>query len=167
MEEEFKEKLLKLYKDYEKVYGIYKNNFDREFIILYKSPNIRKSLSYPKALVEVTINRILEENETVDHKDRNFLNNSLENLEILDRKDHCKLDVIRVKLVKLQCKLCGILFERRACWQHNNSRKGRAGPFCGRSCAGKYARNTQLGGEKLPPAEEIPKEEREYFTNKD
>ena len=41
-------------------------------------------------------------------------------------------------------------------------KQGKAGPFCSKSCAGKYGKSIQLGAEKLPVEELIPT----YTTNK-
>ena len=40
----------------------------------------RITLSYPKYLIEVHLDRYLEKEETVDHIDGNFLNNVISNL---------------------------------------------------------------------------------------
>ena len=92
-----KEALLKLYPEYHTVFGPYLRKDNRKHVLLYGN-KIRKTISYPKALVEVHLNTRLREDDTVDHKDRNKQNDSIENLVVRRRKEHCKLDAIYVKV---------------------------------------------------------------------
>lgn len=57
--------------------------------------------------MEVHLDRYLEENETIDHIDGNPLNNSIDNLRVLDRKTHSTNDVYRNKDVVVKCAYCG------------------------------------------------------------
>lgn len=70
-------------KPIEKVIGPYLNKRDnRAFVILVYEDGSRKTTSAARYLVEKSLNRSLEENEFVYHKDRNKGNCNLDNLEI-------------------------------------------------------------------------------------
>ena len=70
------------HEDY-KCYGPYTRKDERQHAILIKHDATgsiveRLTISYPKYLVEVYLNRQLESNETVDHIDGNFPNKGRE-----------------------------------------------------------------------------------------
>ena len=138
-----KEALLKLYPGYHTVLGPYLRKDNRKHVSLY-GDKILKTISYPKALVEVHLNTRLREDDTVDHKDRNKQNDSIENLVVRRRKEHCKLDAVYVEVKDMNCSMCGKLFKLSRS-QHNTRSLSKAGPFCSRSCARHYGRSIQLG----------------------
>jgi hypothetical protein len=47
-------------------------------------------------------------------------------------------------------------------WALDRNEKGKTGPFCSRVCAGKYGKQVQLGGPKLP----LKKTKKLYTTRK-
>lgn len=124
------------------VYGPYKRKVDnRSAIWLYYRDGSKRFISYPKFLVEVALNRKLDPNEeTIDHVDRDVLNNSWDNLRIVDRSTHTAEDQVRVELVPVACVWCGTVVHK-----HHSKRikphrgKGRLGPFCSRACSGKHS----------------------------
>ena len=67
------------------VYGPYQGK-DGRFRVIVNG----KTVSYPKYLVEQTLGRDLDKNETVHHIDGNPANNSLDNLQVISRKEHCR-----------------------------------------------------------------------------
>jgi len=92
-----------------------------------------------------TIRQKLDPNlETVDHIDSNIDNNDLKNLRIMPRDQHSADDTRRVKKVKFECAWCDKEFERSPRLIRDKAKKGKAGPFCSRNCAGKYSRQLQL-----------------------
>ena len=97
--------------------------------------------------MEVHLDRYLEENETIDHIDGDFLNNDLNNLRVIDRAQHCYEDVYRNQDVVVKCRYCGKEFVIKGNNLHNRNRKDRhqSGYFCSRSCSGKYGKCVQLG----------------------
>jgi len=102
--------------------------------------------------------------ETIHHVDYNFLNDSIDNLRVVPRKDHSTQDTRRVKLVDFNCSLCGKAFQRSPRLVRDKSKKGVSGIFCSRECAGKYSRQLQLGLiDKLPVQPYI---ESEYYRRK-
>ncbi len=116
--------------------------------------------------MERYLDRYLADNETIDHIDCNPLNNDIKNLRILNRSDHAKLDVKRVKSQSFICPVCQKEFTLSGKKLHNciqNRKKGKQGPFCSKSCAGKYGTNIQHKKfKKLPVLKCVP----EYTTNK-
>ena len=125
-----------------KIYGPYKMaDSGREYIVIRDEAG-QHTVSYPKYLVEQQLGRKLKTNETVDHIDRNFLNNDPENLQVLDRKTHARLDAIRLLPITFICPICKKKFRRsgkRLTRIYERKKRETAGPFCGPRCAGKYA----------------------------
>lgn len=128
-----------------KIHGPYKQKNGRQFVIVIEDDGQRRTVSYPKWLLELQLGRKLDPNlETVDHIDSNFDNNSLDNLRLMPRDEHSSDDTRRVKLVKFKCAWCKNEFERSPRLVRDKARKNKAGPFCSRKCAGQYSRKLQL-----------------------
>ena len=139
-----------------KIYGPYKRKDNREHVIIIFPDKSRKTISYPKFLMEIKLNKKLKDNETIDHKDCDFSNNNWNNLEIKERYVHIQEDVLRNKEEKFICPICGIDFKLKGSKLSNaiqNRLKNKTGPFCSRSCAGKYSQKIQVG--KIEPLEVI------------
>lgn len=172
MMSEFNKQLLKLYPEYDKVTGPYNRKDGRQHIILVNSQKNRneqgrrRTVSYPKAIMEVHLQKRLDPHETVDHIDKNPLNNSLDNLQVLSRSEHAALDCKRLKTQYFVCPICQTEFGLSGIKLHHaidNNNHGKAVPFCSCRCAGKYSRNVQMKKQDtLPAIEIIP----EYTTNK-
>ena len=155
LDKEFKEKLLKLYPDYNRVTGPYLRKDGRKHICLNDTskskgdPSKTRTLSYPKALVEVRENRLLIENETVDHIDEDFTNDNLNNLQILNRLDNIEKTINNNpqrarKWFEGICSICKNEFRKELNYVLNNRKQGKAGPFCSKICAGKYEKQMQI-----------------------
>jgi len=124
----------------------------------------KKVTTYARHLVEEKLGRPLTEDETVDHRDRNKQNDNISNLQILSWERHKQKDTKYVKEIEITCILCGTKKKKQPKDVNHNARLGKAGPFCGRSCAGKYGAEIQnKRREKLPSQPIIPIKEREYF----
>lgn len=148
-----------------KVYGPYTRKDGRQHIILYDPiTQKRKTISYPKYLIEQYLGRELEADETVDHIDRDFTNNDLSNLQILKRHVHSSLDAYRSVPYKLTCQWCTVEFERLPRFEDHSKKQGKKGVFCSRKCAGKYGKYIQQGGKAF---EEKEVQTREYYSLKD
>jgi len=134
-----------------KFYGPYSNSKDGRLRCIIVFPNKeRKTISYPKYLIEVHLDRYLEENETIDHIDGNFLNNDLSNLQIIDRQKHSYNDVYRNEDVIVKCQYCGKEFKiiGSKIRQRNRLDRHQSGYFCSKQCSGKYGKDIQLGIKK-------------------
>ena len=150
-----------------KVYGPYTRPDGRQHVILVNAAGVRRTVSYPKYLMEQHLGRELDPDlETVDHKDRDFTNNNLSNLQILSRPDHSSLDNKRAKMVEFICPECGSRETRLPRVIDQNRRQGKAGPFCSKSCSSKNSRKRQLGLVSQIPWN-FTAVKREYYTNKD
>lgn len=138
----------------EKVYGPYIRKDGREIVRLRLADGSLKTKTYARYLKEIELGRELEPNEeTVDHKNRNHLDNEESNLQILTRSENASKSVKRRKEVKDYCVFCGEEFVLSV-HQIRNRCRGKSGPFCSRQCVGKYGRLVQHGYiEKLPPNE--------------
>lgn len=136
-----------IYENLAKLYDPYSQKKGRLQATLVFIDGTRKTISYPKYLMELHLNRYLLSNETVDHIDGNFLNNDISNLQVLDRKEHAILDVIRNQNIKVNCTYCNTLFTIQGSKLHTRNRKDRnnSGYFCSRSCCGKYGVEIQKG----------------------
>lgn len=117
-----------------KIYGPYTRKDGRKHVILY-DPNVglRKTVSYPKYLMEQHIGRPLEKWETVDHIDEDFTNDNLDNLQILSRKNNIQKSLINGTFFKCSNNNCDVQVWR--CKAH--VAKLKIGVFCSNSCRSK------------------------------
>lgn len=163
--------ILKLAEDYclkaeaDKIFGPYRKQDGRQIVIIKNDDGTSRTVSYPKFLMEQHLGKVLDPNtQTIDHKNFDFNDNRIENLQILPRAEHSEGDTRRVKLIKLKCQMCDKDFERSPRLMRDKSKRNVGGWFCGRSCAGKYSRQRQLGKiDKLPSPEHLPSE---YYRKK-
>jgi len=131
-----------------KVYGPYEMKSGRLYVTVRYDDGTQRTVSYPKFLVEQQLGRRLKDNETVDHIDRNFHNNDPDNLQVLDRKTHYRLDALRLKPVLFVCPICKKNFRRsgkKLQRIYERKKDGHAGPFCSNKCAGVYSADVREG----------------------
>jgi hypothetical protein len=128
-----------LYPECKKIYGPYLRKDGRLVIVLYDGIK-RTAKQASRIIMEVHLGRVLDPSETVDHIDRNPLNNKIENLQVLCRSSHASLDVVRVRVEEVKCPYCDSLFTPTVT-QRNI--KNKAGPFCSRTCSGRYGSDVQ------------------------
>jgi hypothetical protein len=165
MDLEFKTKLLKLYPLFNRVTGPYTRSDGRKHVCLNNTnlskgdPNKTRTLSYPKALVEVKEGRLLLDNETADHIDEDFTNDDIGNLQILTRIDNAVKSFNanpdrQEEISKHICPQCNTEFLALARQvRGNNIVKGKVGPFCSRRCSGKHNQQIQVKGRLAQLAE--------------
>lgn len=157
-----------MYKEY-RVNGPYisrkKNGTLYLDVIIYN--DIEKiKVSFGKFLMEIKLGRYLEDNETVDHIDKNPLNNNYDNLQVLDRTKHVKLDAHRLKDMNFNCLNCEreiTLKGKQLNNLYNKIKAGGTGPFCNNSCGTHYQHKVQNG--KIERFQQ-PLFEREYYDLK-
>jgi hypothetical protein len=150
MDPEFISILLALYPDYTRVYGPYANpaNDGRSHIILFDGGSNIRTISWPRAMMEVKWRRLLRDDEQVDHIDDDPTNDAYENFQVLTPsanmlKQRAK-NGTSMKTGDFICPQCGSPFQRRMKYVNGNQgTQQKAGPFCGRSCAGFY--NSSVG----------------------
>jgi len=149
-----------------KVYGPYDKRDGRQVIILQYADKSRRTVSYPKYLMEVRLGRELDpDEETVDHIDRDFTNNEWWNLRVIERPRHTKEDAKRRKPAEFTCMICETVFEKNVSYVYTNRKAGKAGPFCSRKCAGTYGMKVKKGEIDKEPVdfEEFEAENKEFY----
>ncbi len=121
-----------------KVYGPYTRKDGRMHLVIVNDDKTKKTISYPKWLMQQHLGRELTDDETVDHIDGNIFNNDISNFQILSRKDNALKSVKYAEYLKLKCKCCGSIFERRKSIHLRNMAVIKVdGPFCSKKCVGK------------------------------
>jgi len=121
-----------------KIYGPYTRKDGRQHIVLYEDGK-RKTVSYPKYLLEKKLGRSLLPNETCDHIDGDYTNNCLDNLQLLSRADNIRKHAALQppELITLTCPICLKSFTKLMKDVRWNKKRTKSGPYCSRSCAGK------------------------------
>lgn len=146
------------------MYGPYLSKKDNRLRIIYVENNTKTTISYPKYLIEISLDRYLTEMETVHHIDGNPLNNDLSNLTILNRSEHAKFDAKKVKDKTLICQWCNKEFLVKGSKLRQRLREDKnSNSFCSKSCTGKYGTFIQKGNIKFNKINF----EREYFKERD
>ena len=129
------------------MYGPYSRPDGRKHVVLVGNMGYRRTVSFPKFIKELEMQVSLGD-LTVDHQDRDKTNDDLDNLKIRPRSEHVSLDAKRVKVRSVFCPICSTEFTPTKN-QINKRAQSTAGPFCSRSCAGKYGKSVQMGGEVI------------------
>lgn len=101
-----------------KCYGPYTRKDGRQIVIL-KTPGIKnnRTVSYPKYIVECYLGRYLDNDETVDHIDGNFLNNDIDNLRVVPRSEHVRSHQVHKVAQNRICPICGCEFVSTEYWR--------------------------------------------------
>lgn len=130
-----------------RLYGPYTRKDGRKHVIIVSSEGKKRTVSYPKFLLEQSIGRHLLDSENAHHKDENFQNDGVNNLEVKDKVVHARDHALKQgsmypEQLVLKCVGCGkkvVLNRYQLRNLKSNKKKGRSGPFCSRSCSGKYS----------------------------
>lgn len=121
-----------------KIYGPYTRKDGRMQMVIIGDDKKKTTISYPKYVMEKILGRKLGPDETVDHIDGNIFNNDPSNFQILSRRENALKSVRYAEYLKLTCKCCGKVFERRkAVHKRNMAVRKVDGPFCSKQCVGK------------------------------
>jgi len=139
-----------MYEQY-KVYGPYKSEKDGRLrcVLVDKLTKRKVTISYPKFLYEKHFNIAVPVGYDVHHKDADYTNNNISNLEIIKKDKHAKLHAPESKydiFVTDVCIQCGVSISLNQSQQRtraSNVKKGKAGPFCSRECSGEYGTDVQ------------------------
>jgi hypothetical protein len=130
-----------------KMYGPYTRKDGRKHLCILHGDGRRQTLSYPRYLMQVHLGRELLPHEHIDHINNNKLDNRIENLQILTRSENAKKHWIGVqrKTYEFICPCCGKTAVKYLNEVASNRKKGKKGPYCSRTCAGKHT-YTRLAG---------------------
>nr|CAI9751382.1 HNH endonuclease [uncultured phage]CAI9752268.1 HNH endonuclease [uncultured phage] len=158
--------ILKLYPEYDSVLGPYTRKADgRKHIVLNNTSkhkgekNKTRTISYPKALMEIYLGCRLSSDETVDHINEDFTDNTLENLQILSRSDNKKRSVVRRAYSSIHCQWCGKEFiPTRDQISHLDKPK-----FCSLQCRGKYS--AEVRNKNIKPLQFTENLDISYYKN--
>lgn len=127
-----------------KVYGPYVHKTGqlkgRKYVTIHCDGK-KTSMLYSRYIMEQKIGRKLEYDETVDHIDEDFTNDDISNLKIETRSDNAKKSARlrrKISYIEFICPECKQPSKKEERYVKHNRSMGKAGPFCSRSCAGKY-----------------------------
>lgn len=125
------------------LYVVHHKKENRNYVVLIPiHPNEglhRTTLSYARYLMSIKLKRFLSSDEQVDHIDNDKTNDSIENLQILTRRENNIKECLRhnKKVLIYKCPCCGKTFYRK--YSSRNVYKNYKSICCSRSCAGKFS----------------------------
>ena len=93
---------------------------------------------YSKFKLEIKLSRILGKDETVDHIDGDKLNDRFSNLQLLSREANASKGATKRNQTFVLCAQCRVSFPLRPDQVKTRSKRS-AGPFCSKTCTGKYS----------------------------
>lgn len=127
-----------------KVYGPYERKQDqRKIVVLRLEDGKLTTKSYARFLYEQEHGEIGNIDLTVDHIDEDVTNDDLSNFDLLPRAINIRKSAMTA-VWSGNCPVCNTLFEKPLRFVKGNWKKGKAGPFCSRQCAGIRNKEVQL-----------------------
>lgn len=117
----------------------------RSYVDIYFDDGTKTTKLYSRFLMEKHLGRKLKYDETVDHINEDPTDDRLENLQVLSRSENARKSASKrsIEMITFRCPECGEWVEKKARNVRSNRKKGRDGPFCGKSCAGKHSARKQ------------------------
>lgn len=91
------------------------------------------------------LGRDLTDDEVVHHINQDPGDNRIENLEVMTASEHASHHASAPEVEIITCPWCkceAVILSRYR--RHNQNQQGKFGPFCGKSCAGKWSRSQQI-----------------------
>ena len=137
------------------VTGPYDSRKDNRFYVGLRdviSKKVKMQL-FSRYLSEQHLGRYLNENEVIDHINRDKRDESILNYRIVSKYQNSLDDARRAYKVEITCQNCFKKAFKDGFTLRGNATKGKAGPFCGRSCGAIYGRKVQLGQIKPLPVQ--------------
>jgi hypothetical protein len=129
------------------IYGPYVGKDKRSRCVIVHDNGRITTKSYPRLIMEAHLGRSLLPEEDVHHLDEDVTNNDISNLEIILHTEHCREHSLKYTGdIFVQCVYCGEKFALTPKQQSSRKRelnRGKHGPFCSRTCSGKYGTDIQ------------------------
>ena len=115
----------------------------------------RHTMSYARYLMSVKEKRILKNEEHIDHKDNNKLNDNIENLQIISLRDNNIKEAKRrgKSMVTLKCPCCDKIFERERKQTHLTKKNKYTA--CCKKCSSNFGAKLQYHPEDLNVLQKI------------
>lgn len=130
-----------------KVYGPYVGKDNRSRVVLVHNDDTKQTMSYPRYIIQEYLGATLEDYEDVHHIDGNVKNNDITNLEVVLKSNHVREHSLKYRDdVYVNCFYCNVEFiltPKQQSERFRSANKGKAGPFCSKSCSGKYGTEIQ------------------------
>lgn len=127
-----------------KIYGPYKCKDGRFRCVIIHSDGTRRTVSYPRLVLETHLGRSLMPDEDVHHIDEDTTNNDPNNLEVRLHTEHCRDHSIKyINNIIVDCIYCSKEFILTPIQQRTRFSSKKAGPFCSKACSGKYGTDIQ------------------------
>lgn len=116
------------------VYGpIYHKNEHRNMVVLVKKDKTsRTSMSYPRYLMSIHLQRRLLKDEHVDHINNDKLDDRIENFQLLDPRSNVLKSAKPASYTTFNCHVCGALKTVAKGKDFNYKKRGYA--HCSRKC---------------------------------
>jgi hypothetical protein len=118
-----------------KVYGPYMSNTIGRRIVVIRYADRKTSMTYARWLLQTHLGRELARDEEADHINEDGLDDRIENLQVLTKVENIRKSARPIEWIVFLCPVCGSEAKKEARYVRHNRKQGKAGPFCGRSCA--------------------------------
>lgn len=119
-------------------YGPYTRKDGRKHVVHFNPETKQRSTqSYPRYLMEQYLGRKLEAWEEVDHINNDCTDDRIENYQLLTRNENITKSAQPAETYTFVCPACGKEATKMMKNVRGNFKKGKAGPYCSRQCAGK------------------------------
>lgn len=136
---------------------IYQNKDGRYRAYIRDDNNKPHVVSYPRLLLEQNLGIKLNPNDDVHHKDEDFTNNDISNLQVIPHGEHQKIHSLKYYDKDAVCEVCGKTFvwiaTRQRQYYNDLSRGLNRIISCSRKCSSIYGRYIQLGYDELEALE--------------
>lgn len=137
-----------------KVYGPYSRKEDkRKIVVLRLADGKLTTKSYARFLYEQKNGKISSD-LVVDHIDEDQTRDEYDNFQLLTREENTRKSLAgKAEIREFVCPMCWTKFNkfmRDVRW--NQHKRNKAGPFCSKSCAGRYGTNKQYSVGSSPSA---------------